>query len=277
MLSLWGDFFQLAPVRDSRLFTNKNALVESLWVKHFKMFELKEVMRQKEDKIFAELLNRMREGLSTDADQLLLNDCYQAPNPDELCIFAYNEPKDRHNKAVLRASEGAEISLPAHDILTNSYKDEAAKAKAFEKIALKPIQETGGLPHTLLLKAGMPVEITSNIDVNDGLCNGTDGVFKATTGVGKAMTLWIAFGLPSVGTTTRRLPATQAQQRANNLDAAWTPITLVTREVYASTGAVYFKRTQFPVVLACGRDSASLSRLHLQQRGRRPVQPFPPG
>ena len=33
----------------------------SLWYKHFTMFEVDEIMRQRDSKLFAELLNRLRE------------------------------------------------------------------------------------------------------------------------------------------------------------------------------------------------------------------------
>lgn len=36
-------------------------LATNLWTDLFKMFELTEIMRQKDDKDFAELLNRLRE------------------------------------------------------------------------------------------------------------------------------------------------------------------------------------------------------------------------
>ena len=45
----------------------------NLWQQYFQMFELSEVMRQREDKEFAEMLNRIREGKHTDADIEVLN------------------------------------------------------------------------------------------------------------------------------------------------------------------------------------------------------------
>ena len=39
-----------------------------LWQQYFEMFELSEVMRQIEDKDFAEILNRIGEGKHTEAD-----------------------------------------------------------------------------------------------------------------------------------------------------------------------------------------------------------------
>ena len=45
-----------------------NILAPNLWRKYFKMFELDEIMRQRESKMFAEILNRLQEGNHTPSD-----------------------------------------------------------------------------------------------------------------------------------------------------------------------------------------------------------------
>ena len=66
-----GDLFQLSPVMDSYIFKDMNhseyaILAPNLWKELFKMFELDEIMRQRESKDFAEMLNRLREGKHTE-------------------------------------------------------------------------------------------------------------------------------------------------------------------------------------------------------------------
>ena len=55
-----GDLFQLIPVMDNYIFSNLKdgygTLAVNLWVDYFSMYELTEIMRQKENKEFAELL-----------------------------------------------------------------------------------------------------------------------------------------------------------------------------------------------------------------------------
>ena len=69
-----GDLFQLKPVMDGYVFTDVqclnsyNILAPNLWRKYFKMFELDEIMRQRESKMFSEILNRLREGNHTASD-----------------------------------------------------------------------------------------------------------------------------------------------------------------------------------------------------------------
>ena len=57
----------------------------NLWQRYFQMFELSEAMRQREDKDFAEILYRFREGKHTEADiavlkKRILNLIPQHPN-----------------------------------------------------------------------------------------------------------------------------------------------------------------------------------------------------
>ena len=70
------DLFQLRPVGDSWIFSNNacdySSLAPNLWQTHFTMFELTEIMRQKDDTPFAELLNRVREGNQTEKDFAVL-------------------------------------------------------------------------------------------------------------------------------------------------------------------------------------------------------------
>ena len=59
---LVGDLFQLQPVAGSWIFNVKNPLELQLWKNYVKCYELTEIMRQKDDREFAELLNRLRTG-----------------------------------------------------------------------------------------------------------------------------------------------------------------------------------------------------------------------
>ena len=68
-----GDLFQLPPVMDSYVFNDHDnfeygILAPNMWKELFRMFELTEIMRQKESKEFAELLNRLGEGKHTNKD-----------------------------------------------------------------------------------------------------------------------------------------------------------------------------------------------------------------
>jgi len=60
-----GDLLQLKPVFDKWIFENSqsgcNEFVTKIWTEYFTLFELTEIMRQRDDKEFAQLLDRLRE------------------------------------------------------------------------------------------------------------------------------------------------------------------------------------------------------------------------
>ena len=67
-----GDLYQLKPVMGQFIFedykNNYAPLATNLWTEYFKIFELNEIIRQKEDKKFAQLLNRLRTGNQSQND-----------------------------------------------------------------------------------------------------------------------------------------------------------------------------------------------------------------
>ena len=104
--SVKTDRFQLKPVCDQWIFENSKdgytALATNLWQQYFQMFELSEVMRQRED--FAEILNRIREGKHTEADiavlkKRILNLSSQHPDYpiNSTHLFSTNMAVDQHN------------------------------------------------------------------------------------------------------------------------------------------------------------------------------------
>jgi hypothetical protein len=67
-----GDLFQLKPVKDGYVFQDLksgfNALGENFWVDNIEMYELYEQMRQQNARVYADRLNRVREGDQTPED-----------------------------------------------------------------------------------------------------------------------------------------------------------------------------------------------------------------
>ena len=68
-----GDFYQLKPVGDRLVFRNlvddAKSLAPNSWKDHFKIYELVDIMRQKDDLKFAQLLNRLRLNEMTEDDK----------------------------------------------------------------------------------------------------------------------------------------------------------------------------------------------------------------
>lgn len=83
----FGYLFQLKPVMNSWIFSQQRKGLESIgtnvWQEYFTIFEQNEIMRQKNDLEFAQLLNRMREG-----NQLV---------PQDIDLYTTREECNLHN------------------------------------------------------------------------------------------------------------------------------------------------------------------------------------
>lgn len=80
-----GDLFQLEAIRSKHVFEYYKD--DTLNICHpwhvFQMIELRKVMRQKDDKIFTDLLNRLRVGSQTDEDiQLIQSRSINSSDPN---------------------------------------------------------------------------------------------------------------------------------------------------------------------------------------------------
>ena len=71
-----GDLFQLQPVKSNFILMdlkhNYAPLATNLWCEYFTLFELTEIMQQKDDKAFAEILNRLCIGIHTKKDLVII-------------------------------------------------------------------------------------------------------------------------------------------------------------------------------------------------------------
>lgn len=135
------------------------------------MIELTEIMRQKDDKPFTELLNRIRTGTQTEADI----QCIQSRSithtdsnypHDALHIWAENKPVDEYNATRLNQIPAQQCTLTAID----QYPQHVSK-QDIDRVLAKSRSETGGLDYHILIKEGCRVMLTTKIDIADGLIN----------------------------------------------------------------------------------------------------------
>ncbi|XP_069378951.1 uncharacterized protein [Paralichthys olivaceus] len=170
-----GDFYQLPPLGRAKPLCVYEGSVLDLWKDNFKMVTLTQIMRQKDDLAFAELLNRMRVKPKTEAlcdnDRALLNtrvtDINNCP-PNALHIFATNKEVDAHNSATVSALHSDFVNIKAEDHLKD--------------IPSGQMVQIGGvkgnkrdLPDNIQAAHGVRVMLIRNLDVEDGLVNGTFG------------------------------------------------------------------------------------------------------
>ncbi|XP_063436532.1 uncharacterized protein LOC134717961 [Mytilus trossulus] len=172
-----GDFYQLPPVRTKRVdklyVDDPSNPSNQLWNGLFEIAELDEIMRQREDGMFAELLNRLRvkqknESLSS-SDQEALKHCF-GDSPDEaLHIYSTNAEVDNFNKEMIMKLCTEPKLVEAQDF---------QKDKTSGKLTLKKnhySKSDASLPISILLSEGARVMLIKNEDTSDGLVNGVMG------------------------------------------------------------------------------------------------------
>ena len=206
-----GDFYQLPPVRAGLpiCYPHKEVL-KDLWNPHFQKWELTEIMRQRDDKMFAELLNRLR---TRERDQPLLasdesvlksrvvgKDNELSPPSDALHIYAKNEDVNQHNDNKLEALDAEIRIITAIDTIQDG---------GICKQLGSPYQTTRNespLASELKLAIGARAMLITNVDVSDGLSNGVSGVIKGID-YGKSQnmpkTVFVHFDSPRIGSKLR--------------------------------------------------------------------------
>jgi hypothetical protein len=174
-----GDLYQLPPIGQPAIFDKVSDSYAqlyksgSLWVDEFEMLELDEIMRQKDDIRFTELLCRMRKAECTNEDIELLKSCEITENSpnypnNALHVYRLNVDVDARNNVMLNsiANEDDQYVIEAIDSI-------AGQTKHINLSQLsKKRSETGGLHVVLKLALNARVMLTANVDVSDGLVNG---------------------------------------------------------------------------------------------------------
>ena len=178
-----GDLYQLPPVAQPMLFsTVRDSYAQlyksgSIWQDEFEMLELDEIMRQRGDSAFAELLCRVRTASCTNDDIAVLESRVVSPDsPDypheALHVYRLNVDVDNHNEHMLKRlpSVSTRYEVKSSDVITgqNKHIDLALLSKSKRT-------DTGGLHSVLNIAVGARVMLTTNVSVSDGLVNGARG------------------------------------------------------------------------------------------------------
>ena len=172
-----GDFYQLPPIQQKPIYADFNDPILNIahcW-RYFKIAELTEVMRQRGDQTFIDLLNNIRVGEVSKSDEQILKSRFIKENdpsyPKEaIHIWAENRPASDHNNNMLK-----NIDTLEHEILSIDKIPENISSSLIDSVYNRSQMETGGLAEKLKLKINAKVMITCNIDVSDKLNNGQIG------------------------------------------------------------------------------------------------------
>ena len=170
-----GDLFQLKPVFDKWIFENTNdscnALATNIWKKYFTLFELTEIyMRQKDDKDFAEPLNRLREGKDSQNDIKVLKERILKIRPskknypiNKTHLYSTNAQVNDHNNTIYQAVQTQKAQIKCISIVVGDISDDL-KIKVKEKIPDDPTKTIG-------LHSVVSVAVGAKYDNNKCQCN----------------------------------------------------------------------------------------------------------
>lgn len=264
-----GDLFQLPPVQGGYCFqrpVEKNQNVSQLQVlgtpffwRKFKLFELTQIMRQKDEE-FAQRLNRIREGLQAEEDLEFFENIATtkgAPPPNVPRMFFKNKNVDACNLEILQSMPGPEYVSYAHDTIDGPM-TESARKEALERLQHMPPKETNKAMKILKLKIGVFVEVFANFNKADGLTNGADGHVRAITCDEEGHDIkivWVEFTDERVGLRTREAHRDIADE---SIKETWTPVFKRIETFKLSTGKsrkgeIKAHRYQFPLKPASAR------------------------
>lgn len=231
-----GHFGQLRPVKDDYIFASSGngmqRLAGNILWKPFVYFELTEIMRQKDDLLFAQALGRLSVGEMTSQDiNLFKNRCFNEMSlPEEgksaVRLMWRNDDVAEYNKRRLHElhdNNSIRIEFRAKDQIVGALSLQE-KQKIIHNLENLSAQLTQGLSKVIVLQTGIRYMITANIDVPDGLFNGAVGLLKFIQFTnGQAETLFFEFENPSIGKAARVLK--ESFYRVNsNICKNWTPL-----------------------------------------------------
>ena len=254
-----GDLFQLQPVMDGYIFKDMDSfeytvLTPNLWQQHFTMFELQEIMRQKESKEFAEILNRLREGRHTPVDILkikerLISDESQITHSyliDVPHLFVQNAKVSEYNSRVHHALPGIKYEIKAQDSVIGANSVEL-RDKIMKQIPTDP-RKTKQLVCSLQLAEGERTELAINVRIDDGLTNGASNVIRKIQLHDKnkpSGIVWVKFDHEDVGQKTRY---ENRSLYIEDIHLSWTPIKPITTQfAVGRTRSAQVVRKQFPL------------------------------
>jgi len=197
-----GDFHQLPPVDTSE---TPFCFESNDWYTAFPLsqhIELTTLFRQK-DPVYKAILNNVRVGTLDSNDIQVLNQCLHREYKKEdnngcvpTKLFATKHKVDLTNREMFDALEGVTYEFQciqksdcmsyldtgktiSHESLLKCKRGMTPKAKEYE---LEYLMTNCPVDRILVLKKGANVMCTSNLDVNNGICNGSIGIIEEFEG-----------------------------------------------------------------------------------------------
>ncbi|XP_044578936.1 ATP-dependent DNA helicase pfh1-like [Cotesia glomerata] len=270
-----GDLRQLPPVRATPIYKqSKQQMIGPLLWRGLKFYELTQIMRQ-DNEMFASILIKIGSGIILNDDELAVIESrfFTKEEALRLCpsgvrLFHDNASVNAYNVLALQTEN--KIDSIAMDIISGCTNHEQ-EANIRQKLHKLSVIDTGGLPYEIIFVIGKPYIITTNIDVVDGLANGTVGklVHIEQNDENQITRIWLVFPDKNTGMVARRKAA--AFLAEHNIDRRAVPIVRRTSSIPLNNNkTIVGKRNHFPLISGCamtihksqGDESVDLPNFH---------------
>ena len=191
---LVGDFFQLPPVKIDQIEEKDFCFNSSAWKElNLTTVFLQTVYRQS-DKNFIEALNNVRINKTAARDlEVFYNRSFSydyEPDKDILQIFGTNRDADNYNEKCFNELKSKAYTYKSKDTLyqysltddtctaIDLKDDEASNLNQYDAKCIEQFNKDCKAPRNLELKEGCRVILLKNIDISNGLVNGSCGTVK---------------------------------------------------------------------------------------------------
>jgi hypothetical protein len=130
------------------------------------------------------------------------------------------------------------------------------------KIPTDP-NKTAGLHKTIKVKKDMLIKLCNNYVISNGLVNGSDGLFKATTSCNNKSYIWIYIFNSKVGITTRF--SNLHLYKELDIESTWTPIGALAKEIRTGKKSnPPYNTNTISYSTSCSKNHSSISRIVLR-------------
>ena len=158
----------------------------------------------------------------------------------------------------MNSIDGEEVDIPCHDTVASANISQKRARELISELPDDP-EKTANMEKVLTVKVGMKYNISVNVNVEDGLANGTTGKVKfieyKIEGSNRPSIIWMKFEDPRIGKATRE----KYFQRGfynSNIQRDWTPIFEVERTFLYKFKM--YQRIQFPLRPAAAKQSTKV-------------------
>lgn len=156
---------------------------------------------------------------------------------------------DEYNTKMLNRLDQSKVTVPCNDTIVSPANIAADKQAKLVNSLPDDMNKTDNLKTNLTVAVGMLYDITVNVDVEDGLTNGSSCIVKyienRMANTNRPSIIWVQFDDKKIGQNTRKRYMQKGFYNNTALESSWTPIFDVQRNFIYNYKT--YQRIQFPL------------------------------